>query len=441
VSNYAWSPDNTKVLYITTQSAGDTGELWVASLASPGNAQRVSAAGVTVDQIAWLGSGDIVAYATSTGDAYLVDLSAPTPGASKLAIAGSTVATDARITRLLPSPNGTSIVFAYSVPMGLGTPDYAYVTWATGAPKWSTWHAAVSGFAAYSFDGRFATLQTSNLGKWLDLSLASPSLNELGPNFAGAWSPNSEMLIYNGDAASNDAGALKLGTFNGGTLTSTLLVPSSNCNVINVQPWSPDGKDGLFTCSRDLRGISNVATAAVGADFSLLPSGFLTNTFTETTDVRWSANSQWIALRADRDVNAQFDLELIRWSAPGVAYKPHANTISSGVTNWAFAPNSQSVAFVGSIAPQSNAGLYLSKLPASGAPPTATLVSAPANAVVQTDINWLPGSRVITYRANVSGPAQLYAVPIAADGTAGSAISISGPSSTGVTSYQLAPIR
>jgi len=208
-----------------------------------------------------------------------------------------------------------------------------------------------------------------------------------------------------------------------------------------VAPWSPDGKNGLFSCVRDLRGISNVATATVGTDFSLLPIGFLSNAFTGTSGMSWSPNSQWIALRADRDLAGQFDLYLIRWSAPGIAHKPHANSIGSGVTNWAFAPNSQSIAFVGTIAPQNNAGLYLSKLPPSGAPPTATLVSAPASSVVQTDIDWLPGSRVIAYRATVSGAAQLFALPVAADGTAGSPVSISGVSGSGVSSYQLAPAR
>jgi len=115
--------------------------------------------------------------------------------------------------------------------------------------------------------------------------------------------------------------------------------------------------------------------------------------------------------------------------------------MGAGVTNWAFAPHSQSIAFVGTIAPQNNAGLYLTKLPTSGAPPTATLVSSPASSVVQTDINWLPGSRVITYRATESGAAQLFAVPVAADGTAGSALPISGVSGSGVSSYQLAPTR
>src|SRR6185369_6468873 len=150
--------------------------------------------------------------------------------------------------------------------------------------------------------------------------------------------------------------------------------------------------------------------------------------------VNWSPNSQWVALIAEGN------LQLIRWSAPGVAYKPHANFTGSGVTMWAFSQNSESVALVGSIAPQNSAGLYLTKLPTTGAPPIAALVSSP-DAVVQTDINWLPGSRVLTYRAAVSGATQLFALPVAADGTPGSPISISGVSGSGVTSYQLAPTR
>jgi len=323
-----------------------------------------------------------------------------------------------------------------------GAYAYAYVTWETGSPKAGTFGGGASNFYGYSYDGRFVATTRSGIGSLVDLSATPPTGNNLGPSFTAAWSPNSELLLYYGDwASSDDPAKLKLGTFNGGTLTSTLLVPSSACNGIAVAPWSPDGKNGLFSCGRDLRGISNVATATVSTDFSLLPSGFLSNAFTDTYDVRWSPNSQWVALRSDRDVNNQFDLYLTRWSTPGALYKPHANSIAPGVTTWAFSQNSQSVAFVGTIAPQNNAGLYLTKLPTSGAPPTATLVSTPTTSTVQTDLNWLPGSRVIAYRATVSGAAQLFALPVAADGTPGSVVSISGVSGSGVSSYQLAPTR
>jgi hypothetical protein len=38
---------------------------------------------------------------------------------------------------------------------------------------------------------------------------------------------------------------------------------------------------------------------------------------------------------------------------------------------------------------------------------------------VQTDVNWLPGSRVLAYRATISGANQLFAVPVGADGSPG----------------------
>ncbi|HET7539480.1 MAG TPA: putative Ig domain-containing protein [Polyangiaceae bacterium] len=443
VSSYAWSPDGSKVLYLAKQSSGGAEELWLALLASPGTAQRVSAAGIGVRQLSWLGSGNIAAYSTSTADGYLVDLSGSTPGASKLAVTGTTIiATGALVSGLLPSPNGTSIAFPYLAPMVGGAYAYAYATWAAGVPKMSLWNGGGSEFAGYSHDGRFVAFSASGIGTWLDLSATSPAENSTGPGFSGAWSPNSELLLYYGDGTSSaDPGNLKLGNFNKGTLASTPLLPPKACDWITVEPWSPDGKNVLFDCSRDLRGISNVEKATVGMDFSLLPSAGFLSSAVDVMDRRWSPDSRWIGMRADRDVGGQMDLYLIRWSAPGAVHRPHVNSMATGVTNYAFAPNSQSIAFVGTIAPQSNSGLYLTKLPASGAPPIATLVSAPVSAVVQTDINWLPGSRVLAYRATVSGNSQLFALPVEADGTAGNAVPISRASGSGVSSYQLSPVR
>lgn len=145
-----------------------------------------------------------------------------------------------------------------------------------------------------------------------------------------------------------------------------------------------------------------------------------------------------MALRADRDTNDRYDLHLVRWSAPGIIYKPHANSEGAGVATWAFSPNSRFIAFSGSIAPQARAGLYVTQLPATGTPPDAQQVSD-ATATVQTDLGWLPGSRVLAYRANVSGKPQLLAATISRDGDA-SSVPISGPSGT-VGSYQLSPSR
>jgi len=441
VTSYAWSPDGSKVLYLATQSSGGAAELWVASLASPGIAQRVSATGLGVKATAWLRSANIAAYVTSTGDAYLVDLSTMTPGASKLAITGSTIATGAAAVAIEPSPNGTSVVVPYNIPTGFGTPSYALITWAMGSPKSVVWNGGTSAFGNYSYDGRIVTLSTSTGAQWVDLSLASPTLNPLESNLPGAWSPNAPVLLYYSDFVSPEVSPkLKLGTFKDGKFMSSSLDPSGSCTLLSGA-WSPDGKNALLNCGPDLRGISNIAAAPVGADFSLLPSGFLTNTFAGITGAGWSPDSAWVGFLTDRDVDKQNDLYLVRWSAAGTAYKAHSNSVAQGVATYAFSPNSKSIAFVGMISPQANNALYLTKLPTTGAPPLATLISAPASAIVQSDLTWLPGSRVLTYRASVSGATQLFAVPVAPDGSAGTPVSISGVSGSGVPSYQLAPTR
>ncbi|HYP97285.1 MAG TPA: hypothetical protein VER96_01340 [Polyangiaceae bacterium] len=448
ITSYAWSPDGSKVMYIAKQSSGGAAELWVASVDSPGIAQRVSAGGVSVSKIAWLRAGSIASYLTSTGDAYLVDLSGSTPGASKLAV--SSPGTPSALT---PSPNGVSVMvgtYNYDSNSALYRTTLSYVTWNAAAPKSITIYKddIAEDHLHLSYDGQFGVAANIVGAKWWDLSLASPAgtdfTNENNPTFS--FSPNAQALAFvNLVSSPTPPARLVLGTFAGGTMLTTPLIQPGRCteNTAALQ-WSPDGKDLLFRCDHDIRGIGDAMRASstsVGSDFSLLPNDFWSNTFTWAASVDWSPDSKWIAIRADRDVKSQYDLYLVRRSAPGVAYKPHANSVGPGITTWTFAQNSQSVAFVGTVAPQSNAGLYLSKLPASGAPSTAALVSAPANAAVQDDITWLPGSRVITYRAIVAGAAQLYAVPLTADGTAGSALSMSGVSGSGVLSYQLAPAR
>jgi hypothetical protein len=434
VSSYAWSPDGSKVLYLATQSSGGAAELWVASLAAPGSAQRVSAAGLTVSQMAWLKMGNIAGYSTTAGDTFLVDLSAASVGQSKFVLAGH-----GSPSYLYASPNGTSLSVSV-INDSINMAEISYATWGSATPTVVPLLTVQGGVGGFSYDGRYVIVNTGPSAQWFDLSLATPMSNLIssGNGVGVSWSPNTESLfMVRGGGASFE---FSRADFSSAGLTISALATPNDCGATQVR-WAPDGKNGLYVCAADVRGISNLATAAAGADFSLLPSGFLSNTFTDTPTIGWSPDSKWVALRADRDVNAQYDLQLIRWSAPGVAYKPHANSIGSGVASWAFAQNSQSVAFVGNIAPQNNAGLYLSKLPSTGAPPTAALVSAPANAVVQSDINWLPGSRVIAYRATVSGATQLFAVPIAPDGNAGGVVSISGVSGSGVSAYQLAPTR
>lgn len=432
VTSYAWSPDGSKVLYLAILPSTGVTELWVASLAAPGTAQRVSASGVGIGQFAFLGAGNIVAYSTATGDTYLTDLAmSPSPG--KLVVTGKGGAATLR-----PSPNGTSV--GIQLP-GTNANDVSYATWAGGTPT-ATPLITVQGSGPYfSYDGRYSVITSGPSGSWFDHAQPGPTMgNPLsssnGVNFA--WHPTTQSLFLStGSGASYD---LSRGDFTSSGMTKTPLVSGNSCYSSQLR-WSPDGKNGLYVCANDLRGINNLPSAVAGSDFSLLPSGFLSNSFTDTPASGWSPDSKWVALRADRDANSQYDLQLIRWAAPGVAYKPYATSVSTGVTTWAFAQNSQKIAFVGTVSPYANAALYVSKLPATGAPPTAVLVSAPASAVVQADINWLPGSRVLAYRAVVSGGDQLFAVSVAADGTAGSVVPVSGPSGSAVKSYLLAPTR
>jgi hypothetical protein len=437
VSSYAWSPDGSRVLYVAAQAQGGTPELWVSMLSNPGTAKRVSAPGVSVNHMAWLGSGNIAAYVTNVGSAYLVDLSGATPGTSKLALAASTSATS-----LVPSPNGASVTVTTQNTTS-GEYTLSYLTWSATPQAVPLYAGNLPRTVLYSHDGRFGFLPTMRGSEWLDLSAPAPTLQASGVFLS--WSPNADAVLL----ADSNSGVLLLGTFDGASLTTSKIVEPNPCQAVGgfssyAAAWSLEGTDAVVNCPKDLRGVSDVANTAANSDFSLLPSGFASTATNAGMYVQlsaWSPDSGWIALRADRDVKNRYDLHLIRWSAPGTTYKLHANAIAAGVSTSAFSPNSQAIAFVGTISPQANDGLYLTPLPATGAPPLATLVSAPAAAVVQNDIAWLPGSRVLAYRASVSGRPQLFALPVAADGTPGEVVPISGVSGSGVTSYQLAPLR
>jgi hypothetical protein len=193
-------------------------------------------------------------------------------------------------------------------------------------------------------------------------------------------------------------------------------------------------------CGRELRAIADVSTAAAGTGISVVPASFLLNSFTAIPSYGWSPNSQWIAVRSDKDTDGLFDLYLVRWSELGTVIRPYASSTTPGVSTWQFAPNSSSVAFVGVLGASTVPELYLSTLPATGTPGTASALTAATDPAVQDDMAWLPGSRVIVYRANDTGGPQLHAVHVSATGTSSSALSVSGASGTGVPSYQLAPL-
>jgi hypothetical protein len=113
--------------------------------------------------------------------------------------------------------------------------------------------------------------------------------------------------------------------------------------------------------------------------------------------------------------------------------------MTPGVSAYQFAPSSERIAYVGILGSATVPQLYVSPLPTLGLPGAAVQLSTGTS--VQNDIAWLPGSRVVLYRANDPGGYQLHHVLLASDGTASTPLSTSGPSGGGVTSYQIAPVR
>lgn len=452
VTDYAWSPDATKILYQITPTGGPA-ELWVVSVASPGVATRVTLANEVLASYTWLRAGAVVAYATAAGDVNLVDLSGAMPGVHQSVSLPTLAGFDVRTHNIAPSPDGKSLIVERkhnnTVAAAQGRVTVTYVTWNGSALTGRVDLIPPDRFDGYgfgddefSYDGRFVLRRNifQGIGVW-DLSSNATTPSPLAPfPYGAAWSPTAETLLYQNDPQSGSAAVLTRQTYAGGVGATAMLSRAGDCSPYTPPGWSPDGNSAVVTCGVDLRVFSDVATAVLGADRSVLPNGFLLNAFTDIRMRGWSPDSHWLALTADRDVSTLYDLFLIRPTAvTPVAYRPYASSVNS-ISNWWFSPNSKSVAILGTLVPQAQPSLYLSTLPINGAPSNAVLVSDGSSAV-QGDVTWLPGSRVILNRATVTGGAQLFASSVTPDGSVSAPQSVSGQSGAGVTSYQIAPIR
>jgi hypothetical protein len=109
------------------------------------------------------------------------------------------------------------------------------------------------------------------------------------------------------------------------------------------------------------------------------------------------------------------------------------------VVAWSFSPNSRRIGYIGTLNGETLPGLFVGNLPIDGDLSPGLSLTPSGGAPVQSDIAWLPGSRVILYRANDAGGAQLHAALLGTDGSALTSQSVSGVFGTGVTSYQVAP--
>jgi len=290
---------------------------------------------------------------------------------------------------------------------------------------------------SFSHDGGLLAVDAPNVGLYgFDLSLPGSSEKVLTTWTKHAWNPVSRTMFAQQNQLST---GLQFIQYVNSTWGQTTLLLNPSCTP-TPESWSPDGNHVLYACGTDVRAYRNISAASAGTDVTILPSGFLANTFTNVSSLGWSPDSQWIALLADKDTSNRFDIYLTRWAALGMATKPYTTSSSPGVSTWRFAPNSSSVAYVGAVGTSSTPELYLTTLPATGEPSAAVPLTSTADPAVQDDIAWLPGSRVIVYRANDAGGAQLHAVHVTPAGASSTPISVSGAGGTGVPSFQPAPL-
>ena len=195
----------------------------------------------------------------------------------------------------------------------------------------------------------------------------------------GAPTPQA-LLYYGRRVSSSDPAKLLLGTFNGGTSDVDAARPSECLHIgVRVHRGRLTAKTASLPATEICAASAMSSPPPSARTFRCFRAASCPTRSRTSQKVGWSPNSKWIALRADRDVDTQFDLYLIRWSAPGIAHKPHANSIGSGVTNWAFAPNSQSSPSSAPLPPRTTRGstsascqrVALLQRPRSSPPPPA----------------------------------------------------------------------
>ncbi|MGC4068577.1 MAG: Ig domain-containing protein [Polyangiaceae bacterium] len=435
VTSFSWSPDGTKIAYTIGAN------LFVVDVKNSSVQDRIALGAVA---FRWVGNGASLAVVRSSG-ALVVDVSTPPPWKST-SLALPTIASDRILqsAQLVVSPRERDFSLTR---VTVNSADQSGPAWEIHHVAWNSSSASVgkipvTGWSpivtGYGWNGQALTVEGGGVAYCIDVSNPlSPQTAFSQPGSSPTWSPTSAMLLSSYDAAVSEPKGVRLRTYVNGTWDTGIL-RTTTCEPI-PGPWSPNGSNVLFTCGGDLRGIANVVTAPQYSDASLLGSGFFANPFTSVNEYHWSPDSNWIAVLSDRYTTGTDELFLVRFSSPSNPIRPYSQASTPGVSKASFSPNSNHVAFVGTINSASLPGLHLSALPAFGDPRAAVALTPPTAAAVQNDIAWLPGSRVILYRANDAGGAQLHAALLGADGSTSTSQSISGAFGTGVTSYQPAP--
>jgi hypothetical protein len=431
VSQFAWSPNGEKVAYRLT-----SGELRVANVSSPGTSISISS---SVVGFYWMpGTLTLALYtATTVG---IVDLTVTSPAVRWLTFPVS-IATRI-IAGILPANNGKGLcVVSQPDHANIGDYDVHQASWVTPTTVTMTLirtSLTTTNCISYSADSAFITTQSGDGGLRVNNLLSGTQYVVAFPD-ASYWSPKTNTLVtyYN---ALPPAG-LNINRLSASGNAVTTIVNDGTYESA-PGPWSPNGAHLLYSYKNsNIMTIANAETAAPNSSYTLLPTDFSTNSFTSMAEYSWSPDSSWVALRADRYDDTINDLFLIRWATPGVATRPYSSRLAPGVSAYKFAPSATSIAYVGITGTATVPQLYISQLPSTGPASSGVQASASSGPAVQNDITWLPGSRVVLYRANDAGGYQLHNVHLTSDGATSSVLSASGASGSGVVSYQMAPIH
>jgi hypothetical protein len=436
VTSFKWSPDGSRIAYLVDNGNG----LYVTQTSSPGVASYV---GGNVKEYVWLNEGQTLAFVTDD-TAYVVDVSATTLTLVPVVLPEVPSGQVRSVSGLIASPSGTSFAINYSecvigqcnTPEGAKERGSYYLNWAQGGNVTAAKLFLVSGTysppgPSFSSDGALALMQPGFAAMTAyDLTnpaAPTPLTVPLAP-FA-EFNPTSHDLLVN--MTTTEVGYAHFAT--GGWTTTTLVARESSLTPLG---WSPNGKHVLIQWNQDVRLVANASTAATNSDVSLLPDGVASAGVDKSP---WSPDSSWITMVSHNAANNTNDLYLVRWTGPAPATAVSSMIAGSSTTRATrFAPNSSAVAFNGNVLDATIKTLHLSLLPPTGPATPAVALTNASQPSVRADINWLPGSKVVLYRAADPGGDQLHLIHIGANGSASAPLSISGLSS-GVASYQIAP--
>jgi dipeptidyl aminopeptidase/acylaminoacyl peptidase len=447
LTSFQWSPDGGYIAYTLRNSSSE--ELYVTAVTNPGTATLVeSAATASATGYVWLNSGQTLAVATTRGTLDLVDVAGATLIKQTAPLPAVASGEQRGIGGLVASPVGRALGIVYSDWANDGHGAWRtvvasyYIDWPEGGSVTAAKLFAINDSSSddilpttFSSDGTLAIVQPGFYLMTYDLTNPAVPVGVTGS--AGGlnpyWSPTGRDLMTTAPQS-----GIYFARVASGAWSASQVVPGANTLFVE---WSPNGNHILLTVDHDLRTLANVAAASPSSDVSLLPDGFLINGFTSTSRARWSPDSTWVAFGANQTTSAIYEMYLVRWPGPGSLNPVSAMTAAPGVGVWQFSPNSNALAYVGTTYSATTSSLHLVTLPATGAAPNAVALTGASDPTVRDDITWLPGSRVLLYRAADAGGDQVHGVHISANGIASAPFSVSGATTTGkgVTAYAVAP--